>query len=203
MMHPKFSFDSSQTVIIDASVIINLNATNYAQDILTSLPNHIAVVQEVISEINEGRNKGRHDADLLEGLIDSGLIDIVELNDSAIELFESLVIGPANSTLDDGESATIAYALEENFIAVLDERKAHRICKERFPDLRVGCTADIFLHPFVQETLGLNKISSSLANALQYARMRILPEYTEWVTDIIGIDNLEKYRSLPKSVRQI
>jgi predicted nucleic acid-binding protein len=59
------------------------------------------------------------------------------------------VVGPAQTTLDDGEAATIAHAVALNGVALIDERKANRICTERFPELRIASTVDILVHPSV------------------------------------------------------
>ena len=78
-----------------------------------------------------GRN-GRNDADALCTLAATGLVEIVRLGNVGIGYFTALVSGSAAQTLDDGEAATIAYALECSATALIDERKANRICAERF-----------------------------------------------------------------------
>ena len=77
-------------------------------------------------------------------LINAGRIDVVTLGDAGAAYFERLVVGRAEETLDDGEAATIAWAAEHRAIAVIDERKANRICAARFPQLRVASTVDVF-----------------------------------------------------------
>jgi predicted nucleic acid-binding protein len=51
---------------------------------------------------------------------------------------ETLVIGHATETLDDGEAATISYALEHKGLALIDDRK----CAERFPSLNTPARRD-------------------------------------------------------------
>ena len=104
--------DPTALVVADASVAINLNATGFAESILDELPNRFAVVEEVALELEEGRQRGRNDADALNTLVAAGRGDIVRLGNPAIDQFTALVSGPAAETLDDGEAATIAYALE-------------------------------------------------------------------------------------------
>ena len=54
--------------------------------------------------------------------------------------------GHGIETLDDGEAATIALAIEINGMPLIDERKANNICKDNFPTLEIGCSVDIFAH---------------------------------------------------------
>ncbi len=97
------------------------------------------------------------------------------------EYFEQLVVGTAQMTLDDGEAATIAYAVANNGIALIDERKANRICAQSFPELRLACTVDIFMHPNVQSELGREVLADTVFNALCHGRMRVFPHHLDWL----------------------
>lgn len=195
--------DPTALVIIDTSTAINLSATGFAGEILQALPNRAVVIDVVSAELEKGRTHGRHDADLLKELVASDLIQIKLLGESAEEIFENLVIGIAAETLDDGEAATIAYAVTQDEIAIIDERKANRICKEKFPSLRLGSTLDLIAHPDVIKTLGQQRVSQVLLNALQNARMRVLPHHVEWVIERIGVKQAALCTSLPRSVREL
>jgi predicted nucleic acid-binding protein len=152
-------------------------------------------------ELAAGRQRQRQDADLLNELVASNFVKIVHLDDDGMESFEQLVVGPAAKTLDDGEAATIAFAVSRNAIALIDERKANRICAERFSTLRVGCTVDIFTHPNVERALGRKRLGDAVFNALYQGRMRVLPHHVEWVVELIGADRAASCTSLPGSVR--
>jgi len=141
------SLTDSRLVTADASIVINLNSTGCARDIVQALPHKFAVVDVVQGELEDGRCNGRHDADLLNGLAADGLLEIVQLDEAATAHFESLVIGRAITTLDDGEAATIAYAITMGATAALDERKATGLCARRFPTLEVCSTVDILARP--------------------------------------------------------
>jgi predicted nucleic acid-binding protein len=193
--------DPAALVVIDTSAAINLIATGCAADILRALPIRLLAVDAVPAELEEGRRRGRPDADLMSHLVAARLIEIVTLGDMAAPRFEELVIGPAAATLDDGEAATIACAAEHGGIALIDERKANRICGERFPKLRVGCTVDLFAHPDVLPALGHEKLAEAVLNALQQARMRVLPHHVDWVVGLIGIERASLCPSLPRQAR--
>ena len=193
--------DPAAVIVADASAVINLNATGCAKEIVTALPNRVAVVDVVATELEQGRRRDRQDADLLNELVAVGLIEVVRLGEPAVPHFEELVIGPAASTLDDGEAATIAYAIAHDAISLVDERKANRLCAERFPQLRVGCTVDIFTHPEMLQTLGRETLAGAVFKALYHGRMRVFPHHIEWVLGLIGTERAALCRSLPASAR--
>jgi predicted nucleic acid-binding protein len=193
--------DPQALLIADASTIINVNACGSAQSVWEALPNHVAVVDVVPDELEEGRRRQRQDADFLKELVVSGHIEIVKLDEVAELYFEQLVIGPAGMTLDDGEAATIAYAVRQNGIALIDEHKANRICAQLFPALSIACTVDIFSHPNVQEALGKEKLAETVFNALCHGRMRVFPQHVEWVVALIGVERARLCPSLPAAVR--
>ena len=150
--------DPTALIVADASVLINLNATRFAASILEAMPNRFAVVEEVALELEKGRQSGRNDADFLSAVVGAGHVDIVRLGNPGVQHFTSLVPGSAAETLDDGEAATIAYALEQGATALIDERKANRICEERYGALATGCTIDVLAHNAVQAASGRTRL---------------------------------------------
>ena len=118
------------------------------------------------------------------------------MGDVAKNHFMDLVSGPADSTLDDGEAATIAIALEFDAIPLIDERKARRICGARYRGLICGYAIDIFAHPATGKALGKAGLASAVFNALQGARMHVWPEHEAWVVSVIGAENAAKCDNL-------
>jgi predicted nucleic acid-binding protein len=139
---------------------------------------------------------------LLGELVAARVVEVVELDDSSGVHFERLVVGAAAMTLDDGEAATIAYAYGHHAVAIIDERKATRLCAEMFPSLRVGSTVDILAHPSVEQRMGKSMLAEAVFNALQIGRMRVFPRNVAWVVKLIGQERAAKCASLPNSVRK-
>src|SRR5689334_21050185 len=130
--------DPKAVVVCDASTIINLNATGSAIAILKPLPNPFVISELVLGELQADTRSNRDDARLAAELDRIGLVKVLRLGDDSSEHFERLVAGRTIDTLDDGEAATIACALAIGGIPIIDERKANRICRERYPTLCVG-----------------------------------------------------------------
>ena len=193
--------DSTKTLIADTSAVINITASGHAVEIIEAIPNRFIVTAQVVLEVEAGRDRDPLSAGQLHELIRTDRVEVVVMNEVAKASFEKLVIGPARDTLDNGEAATIAIALERGGIPLIDERKARRICRERYPDLFYGCAVDIFRYPEVREALGEAGLALSVLNALQNARMRVLPEYEGWVVNLIGSENVAQCKSLSRAAR--
>ncbi|MYN63800.1 MAG: hypothetical protein F4X11_02025 [Acidobacteria bacterium] len=187
-------------VVADTSVVINLNATGCAETILRALPNRCVVVEQVSLELQVGRRTGRPDADALAVLIRESLIEHAQLEDVGLVHFTDLVTGSAAETLDDGEAATIACAIERGAVALVDERKANRICTERFPGLGIGCTVDVLAQRHVRGALG-GGLADAVFSALDRGRMRVPDHHGQWVLGLIGKERAAGCRSLPKRFR--
>lgn len=188
-------------LVADASAIINLIASGAARPLLESLPVRLRVVSAVASELAAGKLRGWNSSERLATLVESGSVEIVELDDLAENCFESLVVGAAADTLDDGEAATIAYARASGTAALIDERKARRICASRFAELAVHTTVDILTSSHVGRILGEAGVGDAVFNALSAGRMRVpAADYLRVVT-IIGIERAKLCSSLPEHIR--
>jgi predicted nucleic acid-binding protein len=201
MRSPTFLTDPLIPMVADSSTIINLIATGCAPTIIRAMPNRIVAVDVIPGELDTGRQRGRVHADRLQELVDGGHIEIVTLGDTGWLHFETLVAGPAPQTLDDGEAATIAYAVERGAVAIIDEKKGTRICASRFPSLGVVSTVDVLLHPEVRRELGDAAFSDAVFAALRDARMAVFPHHVDEIVRIIGPERAAQCPSLPKAFR--
>ena len=120
---PSCLFDRSAPLVLDASVVINLNATGKCALILDAIPNPIVIVDVVLGELESGRIKGRTDAAMVDALIQSGRAQTASLSPASEGNFLALVCGRGSATLDDGEAATIAWAVAHGGIPIIDEKK--------------------------------------------------------------------------------
>ena len=203
MTSSSFPGDPGAPVVTDASVIINLVATRTAAEIVGAFPNRFLATTNVRRELWEGRGRGHGSWEGLEALIVDGSIKPVELRRRDEPVYRSLVEGEALETLDDGEAATIAYALGRDAVALIDECKARRICAERFPRLRLASTADLLLHSLVADALGETGQGDAIFRALRDGKMQIVPRHgTHDVVVRIGADRAAACTSLPEQVRR-
>lgn len=202
MASPSFRIDRTQSIILDTSAAINLNATGQAGRIIEALPSPIAVTNILMDELKQGREKGRQDFDAIENLLSVGLIDVVELSAEAEKHFEGLVVGSAAETLDDGEAATIAQAIASCSIPVIDERKATALCARRFRDLQLASSLDLLLQPEVAKAIGEGQLRQAVIGALQVGKMSVPVRFEQWIVGLIGVEEVVRCPSLPRRLRQ-
>ncbi|WP_420469968.1 hypothetical protein [Brevundimonas sp. FT23042] len=187
--------------IADASVWINLIATDRAHVILRATPMPLRITDVALAELERGRSKGRRAADEMAALLHLGLAEVVALGGDDEDLFVSLVSGGAAETLDDGEAATLACAHRLGVCAVIDERKATLIAAQRFQALEVLSTVDLLLSPEVRRACGA-ELGDVLFGALTGARMRVPDHHIEEVVSVLGAERVVSCNSLPARLRR-
>jgi predicted nucleic acid-binding protein len=193
--------DPSTIVVADTSAVINLNASGCAAAVLQALPNHVVITDTVLAELHTDKRTGRDDRELVRSLMDADLATVAALAELTEDHFAALVAGPAAETLDDGEAATIACAVETNAIPIIDDRKAIALCARKYPGLTVATTVDVFAHDAVVTALGQVKLADAVYTALQAARMRVPPHHEKWVVGLIGEARATRCSSLRGHLR--
>jgi predicted nucleic acid-binding protein len=197
-----FPADPAKLFVADASAIINFNATLRAHKVIAALPGAFVVTENARTELEAGLRNGHDDAAKLHGLIQQGVVRVVRLGASGMPIYESLIEGAAERTLDDGEAATIAYACEADGIAIVDERKARSLCAVRFPMLAMASSAELLAHGAIERELGKQEQIAAIVNALQRGRMRVPPEHVEAIISLIGETNAASCTSLPRAAKR-
>ena len=202
MKSSSFPGEPDVPVVTDASVIINLDATGTAAAIIDAFPNRFLVTDTVRRELLTGGSRGHESWEGLEVMIGGGSIELVELEPGDGPVYRSLVEGGFKETLDDGEAATIACAVGRGAVALIDERKARRICADRFPTLRLASTVDVLCHGLVKRLLGETAQNDAIFLALRDARMQVVPrDRLREVVERIGADRAVECPSLPRWAR--
>lgn len=197
----KFFANPPSVLVADASIVINLNASARASEIIRAIPHSVVVTDNALNELEAGERNGHSDARQLHELISAGLVGRIEVGSIGAPIYESLIDGSARLTLDDGEAATIACAMELGGVALLDERKARSLCAASFNSLLLGCTAELLMHPTVATALASEHIAA-VVRALQVGRMRVPPEFVGDIANLIGPQHTRACISLPKNVRR-
>lgn len=190
-------------IVADTSVFINLNATGHAIDILSAIPNVVCLTEDVLSELREGERRGHAHSDAVDRIVGHERVEVTRLGDPGTECFRSLVAGPTVETIDDGEAATIACALERNGVALIDDGKARRICADRFPGLITAYTVDLLFHRNVQSVFPREKLALAIFNALNRGRMKVPAAFAKPTIDVIGPQRAARCRTLSRHLRAV
>lgn len=179
---------NTSTYVADTSFLINLNATSFSLEIIDKMkPSTIIITQQVYDELKNGQNSKYGDFDKINEFISKGFMKLQPLRSSALNIYENIVLGTAKYSLDDGEASVIACAVDLKIYAIIDEKKATRICREQYPDLKTFHTLDIF-------KIYLNKplIQNATQNALKGARMYIPKSRYDELKEIVGNNFMEE-----------
>jgi len=201
MRGPTFLTDPLIPLVADRSTVINLIATGCAPTIIRAVPNPIVVVDVIPGELDTGRQRGRPHADRLQELVDARHVELVSLGDIGWFHFETLVAGPGPQTLDDGEAATIAYAVERGLSLSSTKEKARGFGASHFPNLGIVTTVDVLLHPEVRQKLGEAAFGDAVFSALRDVKMAVFPDNLDDILRIIGPERAAQCPSLPKRFR--
>jgi hypothetical protein len=177
-----------ETFFPDASVLINVLGTGAPEEFMDIASTKFVVAEQVVGEVKRDPYGGQEGPAILLPLLKGGYLEQVELDEQSLSLFFDLVGGGASAedNLDDGEAATIACAVAHRGVAILDERKGQRICRERFAHLPVMCSVDLFKRCLAKAENEIQRIQGWLHNALTKSRMRVPVEHRKWVKEMLG-----------------
>lgn len=189
------------SLVLDSSALISLIASEHANEVAAALSPPFIVSELVLDELFEGFGLGHDHSTHIAGLKERKLLRMEMLDDACAVLYRSLVDGTTLRTLDDGEAATIALAIQLHATAVIDERKARSLCRERFPRLTVVSTAELLLREGVREVLG-DRYQEVWTCALVKGRMRVPTPYIDEIVRIVGIETARQCSCLPLRIRQ-
>ena len=140
---PDNEWPDTGVLLLDASCLLNLCATDRLLEIAAALPWQLAVVdyvmeQEVLYVRIIGAQEGTVPVDL-SPLIDDGLLLVMRLETPSEEAsFVELA-----AVLDDGEAVTGAIALNRGHLVAIDDRKARRVLGEKAPGMRLVSTLEL------------------------------------------------------------
>lgn len=188
--------DNDTHLVCDASVLINIIASGEAERILIALPFRILASEQAIREVYSGAADGHSEAQVLRDLVSSDVLEVLPMADQAMDTFSDLVSGSLASSLGDGEAATAALAIAAGYVAGIDEKKATKICGERFPKLKIATSVDLLAHNSALSVLGREGLASATLRSLKLARMQVREHQLTWMVDLIGLERAGECSSL-------
>lgn len=164
----------SGPLVLDASVVFNLLGCQRPDDVLRSIGEVFFIEERTLAEIKRHPIKGMCHKEVLERLVIDGLVRKHRMTPSEYDLYLNLVTGKPAECLDDGESAAIAVAVSLNYTVILDDGKARRIQRERFPSTQVISSLGLFLVAGERGNWSRIDIRNLVVEARTNARMNIV-----------------------------
>jgi predicted nucleic acid-binding protein len=200
MIYSSYLNNDSTPLVLDTSVIINLHASTFGEQILSALPNGVLVPQIVVQELEHETSYLNGEYWFILDLIANGKVHLAILEEREYELFEEMI--STSPSLDDGEAATIAIAACRGFVPVIDEKKGRARAKDFIPNQAPAWSLDLFRHAQVVAALGEADSIHCLHLALRDGRMRIHSNHCEQVVKLIGVQRALFCVSLPDFKRR-
>jgi predicted nucleic acid-binding protein len=161
-------------LVLDTSVWINLLATEAMAAILGALAVPCYAPEQVVTEVRRhpatGATFPAEDHPLRQM---SPRVSILSLEGEELDLFLEIVGAPAGDALGDGEAAAIAVAASRGLDLVIDDRKARRILRERFSQIRTHWTVDLLQARSVVAAVGRVLVDEWIVKALRSGRMHV------------------------------
>lgn len=162
-----------EKLVLDASVWINLLATEQPWTIIHALGMQCLTPEDVLREVKRDPITRQTYSFDKHPFRRQPNVEIVELSAEELDLFVELVARDSVEALGDGEAAAIAVARMRQCAVALDDRKARRIVQSRYPEMRILMTVDILLHRGVRARLGEEASESAFAKAIKFGRMYV------------------------------
>jgi predicted nucleic acid-binding protein len=164
---------TSKGLVLDTSVWINLVATEELEAILNALAVPCHAPEQVIAEITRDPVTGMAYSADNHPLREVAELSILSLEDAELNLFLDIVGASSSDALGDGEAAVIAVAVSRGLDLVIDDRKARRILRERFHQVRAFWTVDLLQAHSVTSALGRRRANNCFAKAQRFGRMHV------------------------------
>lgn len=161
-------------LVLDASVIINLLGSGSPAIILAATGVDCIVVEQTLAEITRHPIPGLCHKEILSALGHDGHIQPHRMSSEEYALYLSMIQGPSSESLGDGESAAIAVAVSTKRQVILDDGKARRIHRARFPSAPVASSLQLFVAAGARNNWPVERIRDMVARAMTNARMNIV-----------------------------
>ena len=185
----------SKPIALDASVMLNLAATDSPMRIL-SLVGSAITVDEAAQELVRNPRTRRP----VSSLSDVGLDGVVVVKLGPEERVVMHRFSSPPHDLDDGEAAVIAHAHVHGLTMYSDDKRAYKVAKRVGLSVKISSTVDLFR--VAAEVLKEKELSDMVYDALRFARMGVVSlEDAKWVADLIGRERASECYSLPAKVR--
>ena len=162
------------SLMLDASAVFNLLGCKEPESVLRALNIAIFIEQRTLAEIKRHPIPGFCHQEICDALFNEGLIQLHRMSSQEYETYLDLVSANPESSLGDGESAAIAVALNEKRIVILDDKKARRITKEKFPSIVQGSSLQMFVEAGSRAGWSSERTLSLIREARGNARMNII-----------------------------
>lgn len=153
-------------LVLDASVVINLLATERPWEILSCQGASAVVPEQVVAEVRRCPVTRKAFDDKRHPLRISPNVSVEALSLAELDLFVDLA-----ASMGDGEAASITLAVSRGFSLAIDDRRARKIAGTRFPALRLWWSTQLLRAREVKSAFSKEEADGFVEAAIQLANM--------------------------------
>lgn len=146
------------TIVIDASSIILLAKITVLEKLTEN--NKLIIPEKVYIEVIKGKEKARHDAFLVERLVNENKLKIEKINEKEYEKIKKLF------GLWAGEAEVLALSLKYKLPIITDDKKCLNVAKSI--NIKYMTSLDIVIALFKKSRINKQKALSSLESLEEY-----------------------------------
>lgn len=172
-------------LVLDASVLFNILGTGLSKELLQALGVPCWVEERTAAEVRRMPGQ-RTESAPLQPLFEDGSLKLCRMSERAYETYLSLLSGSSTETLDDGESAAIAMAVEGSGSVVLDDKKARRILAARFPGAASGTSLSLIIEAARRAPWSDEKLRDAVTAARDVSRMAVVLQERAIFTELFA-----------------
>jgi hypothetical protein len=198
---PSIELPLDCSLVLDTSALINLLGTGMAGEMIRAASRPMLVEDYAFEELRRHPLPKRDIQSELSELLELRCLKRVTMDERARVLFRELTDGDLTVGLDDGEAATIAYAISHAAaIPVIDEKKASGVFVQRWASRTIIDTVTLLTQASIVDAFTEEQYCAAVHSALMYARMRVPKAARLWIRDLLGTERAAQCPSLGHAV---
>lgn len=183
----------ADSLILDASVLINLLGTRRIDQLTRACPQALLVPMPALHEVTLNPVSKTSLGSEFDQLLADSRLRLIELKGHEADMVVEL-----SSSLGLGESSVISVAKAREEAVVLDDKKAIGVAN-RLGVVDQFCSLDLIAQSAVESVLGEKEVQLAVFDALRFSRMRVLPHHHSWITGFLTQEQLNQCSSLKSS----
>jgi predicted nucleic acid-binding protein len=177
---------SKSLLVLDASAAINLLGCGSPEILLDAFEGRCVIEEKTLFEVLYDPFLESAAEPTIERLRKRGSLRVEQMSSEAYLDYLELVSGDLQSALGHGESAALAHAAATQGVVVLDDKKARRVGKAKFPKCKQWTSVHLFREGSQARQLAPHEIGRLVQLALEKARMHVLESDQSWVNGLPG-----------------
>lgn len=169
--------ESSEEIVIDASVLINLMATGNIEAVLKNLKHSVVITDQAYMEVRRDPLTNRAASEVIQPLEKQRLLIRRDVGAGQAQNIFNYLTNELPVVLGEGEAATIGICQSLSLTAVIDELEGRKMAQEYWNISKVNGTLDLLGADNMRSKFSHLEYQKLILNAAQFGQMYIPAEW--------------------------